>query len=233
MGIIFDRDVHYLYRHIRLDTNEPFYIGIGTVDKDRSIGSHEKNYRRAYSKNGRTNFWKRIVEKINYEVEILLESDDYEFIKQKEIEFIALYGRRDLGKGTLVNLTDGGDGATRAKRTAESIQKQKDHYKNTPHPTKGIPRTEETKAKMREACKGRGVGELNYFYGKSFTGKDHRCSKEVINIETLELYVNIKEAAKKEGFVYSTLKSKLNGNSKNNTNLMHYNDYKELSGRVE
>lgn len=24
---------HYLYRHIRLDKNEPFYIGIGTVTK--------------------------------------------------------------------------------------------------------------------------------------------------------------------------------------------------------
>jgi hypothetical protein len=39
-----------------------------------------------------------------------MESDDYEFIKQKEIEFIALYGRKNLGKGSLVNLTDGGEG---------------------------------------------------------------------------------------------------------------------------
>lgn len=34
----------YLYRHIRLDKNEPFYIGIGGFDKTEK----EFSYRRAY-----------------------------------------------------------------------------------------------------------------------------------------------------------------------------------------
>lgn len=103
-----DVGIHYLYRHIRLDKDEPFYIGIGTkISLHKTVKS---TYSRAYSKYSRTKFWKDTVAKTKYEVEILLESDDYEFIKQKEIEFIALYGRKNLNKGALVNLTDGGDG---------------------------------------------------------------------------------------------------------------------------
>lgn len=226
MAIRINKNIHYLYRHIRLDTNEVFYVGIGTVNKNESISSHERYYRRAYNNSKRNIFWKRVVSKTTYEVEILLESDDYDFIKQKEIEFISLYGRRDLGKGTLVNLTDGGENCG-FKRSQESIQKQKDYYKITPHPSKGIPRTEETKDKLRKACK-RFVGELNYFYGKRFTGKDHPLSKKVINIMTLVEYDSIKEAAEKENYNYSTLKSKLS-KSNNNTNLLYYDDYKKLS----
>jgi len=99
---------HFLYRHIRQDKNQPFYIGIGT--KKKWFTDFETEYRRAFEKTNRTTYWKNITNKTNYKVEILFESDDYNFIKQKEIEFIALYGRYDLGKGTLTNLTDGGEG---------------------------------------------------------------------------------------------------------------------------
>lgn len=102
---------HYLYRHIRLDTGEPFYIGIGTKNKqDLNSNLYSVLYRRAYCKS-RNNLWKNIINKTPYEVEILLESNDYEFIKQKEIEFILLYGRRDCCGGLLSNLSDGGDGS--------------------------------------------------------------------------------------------------------------------------
>lgn len=43
----------YLYRHIRLDTNEVFYIGV----------SCNANYKRAYSKTHRNQFWENIVKK--------------------------------------------------------------------------------------------------------------------------------------------------------------------------
>jgi phosphoribosyl-AMP cyclohydrolase len=100
---------HYLYRHIRLDSGEPFYIGVGTKP-NKTYKSISSEYSRAYSKSDRNSHWRNIIGVTKYEVEILLESDDYSFIKQKEIEFIALHGRRDLGKGTLCNLTDGGEG---------------------------------------------------------------------------------------------------------------------------
>lgn len=82
-------------------------------------------YSRAFTSCDRNIYWKNIVSKTGYEVEILLESDNYEFIKQKEIEFIALYGRKDLGLGTLVNWTNGCDGQNGYKWTEEQKLKIK------------------------------------------------------------------------------------------------------------
>lgn len=96
---------HYLYQHIRLDTNEPFYIGIGTKY------NHKKDYTRAKARGRQRNsIWRGIVSRVDYRVEILFESDDYEPIKSKEIELISKYGQIIKSNGTLCNLTDGGDG---------------------------------------------------------------------------------------------------------------------------
>lgn len=43
----------YVYKHIRLDTNEVFYVGIGSGI----------TYKRAYKVNGRTQFWQNITKK--------------------------------------------------------------------------------------------------------------------------------------------------------------------------
>lgn len=90
----------YLYRHIRIDKNEPFYVGIGS----------DTDYRRASIVNGRNIFWKRIANKTKYEIEIMLDDLTWEEACKKEMEFIKLYGRSDLGLGTLTNLTNGGEG---------------------------------------------------------------------------------------------------------------------------
>jgi transposase len=90
-------NIYYIYRHIRLDKNEVFYIGLG------------KN-RRAWCKDGRNIYWKNIAKKSSYEVEVILGNLTREQAIEKEMEFIKLYGRKDLGLGTLCNKTDGGDG---------------------------------------------------------------------------------------------------------------------------
>ena len=90
-----------MYRHIRLDKNEPFYIGIGS----------DKVYKRAKEKSRRNKVWNDIVLKTDFEVEIILDNLTWEEAKLKEKEFISLYGRKDYGTGSLANLTDGGDGA--------------------------------------------------------------------------------------------------------------------------
>jgi len=53
---------HYLYRHIRLDKNIPFYIGIGTVEKKR-LGSNTESvyFSRAYNMTKRSSIWKKIL----------------------------------------------------------------------------------------------------------------------------------------------------------------------------
>lgn len=90
----------YVYRHIRLDTNEVFYVGVGFDDK----------FKRAYSKIGRNNKWYNILKETDYEVEIIMYDLSVEDTFKKEIEFISIHGRGDLGKGTLCNLTNGGLG---------------------------------------------------------------------------------------------------------------------------
>jgi hypothetical protein len=104
----------YLYRHTRLDKNEPFYIGIGS-DTDG-------NYTRAYhSYCFRNKHWINIVSQTQYEVEIMMCDLTWEEACKKEIEFISLYGRSDKQKGTLCNMTDGGEGCVGLNRKGQGI----------------------------------------------------------------------------------------------------------------
>jgi len=101
-----------VYRHIRLDKNEPFYIGIT-----------DKNKYRKSEKKGRNVIWKNIVNKTNYIIEVLLDDLTYEEAIEKEIEFIKLYGRIDIKTGILANMTDGGEGAVGRKYTPSDTHK--------------------------------------------------------------------------------------------------------------
>lgn len=147
-----------LYRHIRTDLNIPFYIGIG------------KSVNRAYSITHRNKHWNSVINKTTYEVEILFDDITYEFAKQKEIEFIDLYKRKEDG-GTLCNITKGGDGVLGLRHNEEARKKMgepnkgktisKWHKKRISefHKCKII--SEETRKKMSESAKG----EKNHRYG--------------------------------------------------------------------
>ena len=87
-----------VYRHRRLDTFKVFYIGIGKTEK------------RAYSKKNRNKWWKNIILKTEYSVEIIIEDISWKEAQEVEVLLISEYGRRDLGLGNLVNLTNGGEG---------------------------------------------------------------------------------------------------------------------------
>jgi len=107
-----------VYRHIRLDKNEVFYIGIGKTEN------------RAYEKRGRNNYWKNIIKQTEYKVDILFDDLTWEEACEKEKEFIQLYGRNDLGLGTLVNMTDGGDGTYGVIDSLETRLKKSNYAKN-------------------------------------------------------------------------------------------------------
>lgn len=145
---------YFLYRHIRLDKNVPFYIGIGKSDLWKYTKDCKSYYGRAYETEARNKFWKRIVKKTEYRVEILWETYCREEIIEKEIEFIALYGRRDLKKGTLCNLTDGGEGMTGSLHSEETKKKIGASNKGK-HSKKGKKHTEETKKKLSEIHTGK------------------------------------------------------------------------------
>lgn len=117
----------YIYAHYRNDTGEVFYIGKGEGNRHKS-------------KQGRNPYWHNIVKAHGYTIEILehYESEDEAF--QAEQDLIAELGRKDLGKGLLVNMSDGGEGASGAVRTPE----QRLRYSE-----KAWKRTEKGKASMR------------------------------------------------------------------------------------
>lgn len=144
--------MYYIYRHIRLDSNEPFYIGKGKHKTRNGKMYPCDEYYRAYCKNNRNIFWRNIVSKTDYRVEIIFESDVEDIINEKEIEFINLYGRRDLGKGTLCNLTNGGEkevGRIFSKEYREKLSKA----------AKGRIKSPETIEKLKKSLKGRRVSE--------------------------------------------------------------------------
>lgn len=111
--MIVDNGKYFLYRHIRLDKDEPFYIGVGTKKKGKTF---IERYIRAYTRYDRSRIWNSIIKKTEYEIEIMFESDDRKFVLDKEKEFIKLYGRIDILTGTLSNMTDGGEGGGNKSR---------------------------------------------------------------------------------------------------------------------
>lgn len=115
---------YFVYRHIRLDKQEPFYIGIGSITLSRGL-SHKAVHSRAYKTKGRNNIWKKISAKTSYRVEIIYNSNQYSDIQAQEQYLIKKYGRIDKGTGILANLTDGGEGVPDKLHSAESLKKAK------------------------------------------------------------------------------------------------------------
>ena len=92
----------YIYKHLRKDTNEIFYVGISSKD--------DSNYIRAFSKSGRNSIWKDIVEKYGYNVIIVKENVTLLQAIKIEKKLIKLYGRLDNFTGILSNKSNGGEG---------------------------------------------------------------------------------------------------------------------------
>lgn len=153
-----------VYFHKRKDTNEIFYVGIGDVS-------------RPYNKYGRNRHWNHIVEKVGYDVEIIHTDLTWEDASELEIKYIKEFGRRDLGLGKLVNMTDGGEGMENPsdetrRKLSESRKGEKNHNYNKPlsESTKqklsdfnmGKKLSDETRVKMSNSR----MGENHFMYGK-------------------------------------------------------------------
>lgn len=186
--------MYYLYRHTRNDTRTPFYIGVGT--KPKKYGGFRTEFKRAfYTCAGRRSvFWYNVFNQCrgDISIDILYETNDREEIFSKEMEFIALYGRRDTGYGTLVNLSDGGEGnngnihseSTKAilsrankgrKHSAETIEKiKKNHASKNPLYYRK-PASKETRKKLSNAFTG------------TYLLKDVTC------IETCKTYPSVRD----------------------------------------
>lgn len=105
----------YVYTHTRLDSNEVFYVGIGS----------DTEYSRANTIKGRNVFWYRVVKKVDFKVDVVEDGLSWEEACIREKALIKEYGRRDQKLGTLVNLTDGGEGLLNPSQEVKDIKSRK------------------------------------------------------------------------------------------------------------
>lgn len=118
--------MYCVYEHIRLDKNEPFYIGVGKFHKGKN------RYNRPYDISGRNIIWKRIVDKTEYKINILYQDVTKEIASKKEKELINLYGRICNKTGILANLNTGGyEGYEHNRRRQVSCYKLTGEYVET------------------------------------------------------------------------------------------------------
>lgn len=169
----------YLYRHIRLDKNEPFYIGIGS----------DSSHKRANERSRRSGHWKNIVKKGGYEVEIILDNLTWEEACEKEKEFIALYGRSNLNQGTLCNMTDGGEGLINPSKETRDKKRNSMIGKNLGS-SNGMTKLE-NRIKVSNSRKGRFTGK------ESFVSRSVNCYDLSGNL--LATYDSIIEAERQTG----------------------------------
>ena len=194
---------HYTYAHLKPD-GTIFYIGKG-------IG------RRAYSKN-RNDYWKRIVAKYGYEVQILAYWDTEEEALDHEVLLISCM--KDM-KIELCNFTNGGEGATGYKHTNEHKTKLKgnSYGASTWGMTfKGKKHSEESKAKMsyvRIGNKNKAGTTLSEEskakisasnLGKPKFKKRVLTAEQVLEIRPRIGYRNIAQLAKEYGVGESTIR---------------------------
>jgi hypothetical protein len=165
---------YYIYFHINPIKNEIFYVGKGT------------GYR-AYRKTGRNKHWKNVVNKYGYNITIIEDNLSYDIANDREKFYINKIGRMDLNNGTLVNMTDGGDGTNNKsdevkdkirrsligrKHTQETKDKISKSKLGTKSKFKGIPRTNEVKEKISKKLVGRKLPEFSNEH-KERIGKSH------------------------------------------------------------
>jgi hypothetical protein len=138
-----------VYIHIRPDTNEPFYVGMGSIGRDLQLA-------------GRNNFWKNIVNKNKgkFESKILFEglSKEEALIKEREVELYL----KDQGF-KLTNIIECGikGRPTGLSHSEKTIQKMSDFWKNyyskNPSPKKGIKMSKESSEKKSKSMMGKKV----------------------------------------------------------------------------
>jgi len=124
-----------VYRHTH-DDGTVFYIGIG------------KKLKRAYTKDRRSPIWKYAVNKYGLNVEILHDNVSWEDACKIEQDLIKQYGRKAFGEGTLVNLTEGGDGQLGLKASEETKAKMSKSHMGLNTWSKGRTMSEEQRQKM-------------------------------------------------------------------------------------
>ena len=104
-------NIFYVYLHRKKTDGTVFYVGKG--HGNRAGAQTQRNFH-----------WKNVVKKHGFTVEYAQQDMTEDAAFTLEIELIAKYGRADKKLGTLVNWTDGGEGASGVVVSAETRRKQ-------------------------------------------------------------------------------------------------------------
>lgn len=219
---------HYVYLHRKADTGEVFYVGKGTLRRSM------KKPERAYSTAARNGWWRRVADKHGFAVEMVACFIDDVAAQEFECDLIAQYGRANLGQGTLVNLTDGGDGHSGIIVSEELREKRRQAAaRRGPLPPEWVSSLRRSRKdggnggvvkagdrlppKWRDAISRAKIGALNPMHGR--TGEAHPRSRAVKNMETGEIYPTISAAALALGMKMQVLHNQLTGHRQNRTAL--------------
>lgn len=170
----------YVYVHMKATDDSVFYVGKGC------------KYR-ATTKQGRNEYWQRIVSKHGFIAEIVKDGLSFEEANAYEIELIKQL--RDQGC-VLCNMTDGGEGCLGVKKTAEQKaaisaknkgKKRADATKEKMQGNKnaaGAIRSDETKAKMSASKKGWN-GKIGYKTPENVKEKIRATMKQTLAAKKL------------------------------------------------
>lgn len=134
----------YVYEHTRNDTGAVFYVGKGSE-------------RRAWVRQGRNNWWRRIADKSGYQVRIVVPGIEEELAHMAEMERIDQLRRIGV---QLCNLTDGGEGMSGYKAPPEVIERRSAKQRgqkrlSVSEKLRGRAKTEEHRKKLAEARRGK------------------------------------------------------------------------------
>lgn len=191
---------YYVYEWIRLDTNEPFYVGKGCNDRWR-------NLYRDYNPH-----FMNIVNKIPIAVYILLDNLTEEESFGLECYYIWLY--RDIIGYDICNINDGGDGQSLFGEANGFYGKHhtEETKKLLSEQHKGMKYPQETKDKLSAMRKGKGNnmwgrrGELSPHWGKKYSKeRKDKISKSLgTSVRCIELNMEFNSLNKAEIYMIKT-----------------------------
>lgn len=204
-------DKYYVYEWIRLDTNEPFYVGKG----------HDRRWK--ILNRGNNKHFNNIVKSVPVAVNILHDNLDEQIALDLECWYIWQY--RDIIGYDLCNIDDGGFGGSLSNETKQKISEKAKLRIGELNPFYGKQHSEEAKMKMSEMRKGSNSWEnmseedkekrketvRQKLKGREFTdetkqrmsenhanvnGKNNPNSKSVICLTTRKIFITVKDAMK-------------------------------------